>query len=232
MPKRAVVQQPRRFVERAGADAHHRCDAGTKRGDADLRRLLHGECAVLHVHEQEVVPRGSGQHRCGAAAQMMQPESERDLTLPQLALRDVVDDCHDVPPHQSFARLPFFSDSSASSRQTEEETAPCIRAHHDVAVIGPGEHEPRAHADIARCILLVVDAAHAQHLAVLPARSADGCIGVDHLRMTHLARRCPVRTTDPRCRSAARRCHRPRRCRRRSSPPRDFRSSPRSGSRR
>ena len=57
--QRAVVQQPRRLIERAGADAHDRRDASGQRGDADLRRLLHGEGAVLHVHEQVVVLRGA-----------------------------------------------------------------------------------------------------------------------------------------------------------------------------
>ena len=109
----AIVQQPRRFIERAGAHAHESRNAGAQAGDADLRRLLHGERAVLHVHRHIVMPRGSRQHRCGAGAQMMQPEAQRDIALAQLPLRDVVHDRHDRPP-QPFARLPFRGGSTAA----------------------------------------------------------------------------------------------------------------------
>ena len=41
--------------------------------------------------------------------------------------------------------------------------------------------------DITGSVILVVDAAHPERLAVPAAGVADGLIGLDHLRVTHLA---------------------------------------------
>jgi len=54
-PHRAVVQQPRAFIQRAGANPHQRRHAGRQRGDANLCRLLQRKRTVFHVDEQEIM---------------------------------------------------------------------------------------------------------------------------------------------------------------------------------
>ena len=63
--ERAVVERPRAFVERAGADAHDGRHAGGQGGQANLRDLLRRDHAVLGIDEQPVVAGSLGEHRHG-----------------------------------------------------------------------------------------------------------------------------------------------------------------------
>src|SRR5436189_2768167 len=75
----AVVEAACALIERARTDAHDRRDAGRQRGDAKLRRVVHGDRAMLHVDEQPVVLGRGREHRRRGAAQMMHAEAEREL---------------------------------------------------------------------------------------------------------------------------------------------------------
>ena len=54
-------------------------------------------------------------------------------------------------------------------------------------MVGAAEDEQRAHLDVASRVFLIVDAAHAEDLAVFAAGVADALVGVDHFRVPHLA---------------------------------------------
>ena len=94
--ERAVVERARALVERAGADAHDRRDAGRQRGDADLRRVMRRYRAMLHVDEQPVVVGRRRDHPGRAGAQMVHAEAERELVVLQLQLGLVLE--HRRPP--------------------------------------------------------------------------------------------------------------------------------------
>ena len=93
--ERAVVEAARALIERVGADAHDRRHAGRQRGDADLRRVVRRDRAVLHVDEQPVVVGRGRDHAGRAGAQMMHAEAERELVVLQLELGFVLE--HGVP---------------------------------------------------------------------------------------------------------------------------------------
>src|SRR4051794_9456609 len=96
--ERAVVESARAFVERSGADAHDRRDAGRKCGDTELPRLMHRMGAVLHVNEQPVVIGGRRKHRGRAGAQVMDAKAERQLVVLQPEFGFVLDKRHGALP--------------------------------------------------------------------------------------------------------------------------------------
>ena len=90
----AVVERTRAFIERAGADADDRGDAGRQCGDADLRDVVLRERAVLHVDEQPVVPGRDRDHARRRGAQVVHAEPERDAARPQFLHGGILDQAH------------------------------------------------------------------------------------------------------------------------------------------
>ena len=96
--ERAIVEAARAFIERACADAHDWRDAGRQRRDAELRRLVRRNRAVLHVDEQPVVAGRGREHRGTGGAQVMHAEAERKLAALEFLFCGVLDHRHVSPP--------------------------------------------------------------------------------------------------------------------------------------
>jgi hypothetical protein len=94
----AVVERARALIERAGADADDRGDAGRQCGNADLRDVILRKRAVLHVDEQPVVPGRGREHARRRGAQMVHAEPEREPAGPQFPDRGIFDEGHVLSP--------------------------------------------------------------------------------------------------------------------------------------